>query len=400
MNSFLVLFGLLALATAVPLHKATDDDRVPGEYVIVFRSDAVPEKLVKYMADAEKQGVNLDTYQIGDTRGAFATLTPEQLEKHLLEDDVLEFISENRIHTIVQSCVRQDGAEWNLERVSERVLELGNMQGYTYEDIAGQGVTSYIIDTGIYIAHNEFQGRASWGTNTIDTNNNDCHGHGTHVAATVAGAIYGVAKKTTLVAVKVLNCQGSGTSQSVIRGIEWVTNNHRKPANANMSLGGGNDPAMVNAVEASIRAGVVYAIAAGNSNADACNYSPANAPNAITVGATTIEPVPGSPTEEQEDIRSSFSNYGRCLDIFAPGTLITSAWIGSPSATRTISGTSMAAPHVAGLVSLIQSGNPTWGNAQIISHMNNMATVNVIDLNCGAIAACSQSANRMIYGEC
>jgi len=401
MNSLLVLFGLLALATAVPLHTATDDDRVPGEYVIVFRSDVPAEKLVKYMSTAEAQGIDLDTFQIHDMRGAFATLTQEQLEMHLKEDDVLKYISENRIHTIVQGgCARQDGAEWNLERVSERVLYLGDLQGYTYEDIAGQGVTSYIIDTGVYTQHTEFGGRASWGTNTIDTNNNDCNGHGTHVAATVAGTEFGVAKKTTIVAVKVLNCAGSGTSQSVIRGIQWVTTNARKPANANMSLGGGRDPAMVDAVEASIRSGVVYAIAAGNSNANACNYSPANSPNALTVGSTTIEPVPGSPTDQQEDIRSTFSNYGSCVDIFAPGTLIKSAWIGSPTATRIISGTSMASPHVCGLVCLVQGGNPNWGNNEIQSYINSIATTDAIDLNCGVNAECSRSPNRLIYGEC
>jgi len=384
----------------VPLHRGTDEERVENEYVLVFLQNAEKSAIVNYMVSAVSQGIELETFQIGEyMSGAFATLTQEQLAEHLKQDDVFEYISENRIYHIAQ-CETQIPSEWNLERCSERTLYLGAPQGYKYDTSAGEGVTSYIIDTGVYTAHNDFGGRASWGFNGIDTNDQDCNGHGTHVASTVAGITYGVAKKTTVVGVKVLNCAGSGTSASVIRGIQWVTANARKPANANMSLGGGNDPTMISAVTASIQSGVAYAVAAGNSNANACNYSPANTPTALTVGSTTVESVPDSPNDQQEDVRSSFSNFGSCVKIFAPGTLVTAAWIGGPTAIRTISGTSMASPHIAGIVSLIQGLNPGFTPAQIQAQLFADATNNVIDLNCGTNTICNASPNRLGYHGC
>jgi subtilisin family serine protease len=230
-------------------------------------------------------------------------------------------------------------------------------------------VTAYVIDTGIRTTHTTFGGRASWGTNTSgDGNNTDCNGHGTHVAGTIGGREYGVAKTVSLVAVKVLTCGGSGSNAGVIAGVDWVTSNARgKNAVANMSLGGGANTALDNAVTTSINSGVTYALAAGNETQNACNVSPARTAAAITVGATT-----------STDAKASYSNYGTCVDLFAPGSSITSSWRTSDTATNTISGTSMASPHVAGAAALLKAQNPTWTPAQIRNAMVANATPNKV----------------------
>jgi aqualysin 1 len=254
----------------------------------------------------------------------------------------------------------QSPATWGLDRIDQPDLPLNN--SYTYE-LTGAGVKAYIIDTGIRITHNEFGGRATNGFDFIDNDAvaQDCHGHGTHVAGTVGGTTYGVAKSVNLVAVRVLDCSGSGFLSQVIAGVDWVTGNHTagQPAVANMSLGAGPcvvppfpdlcGTALDLAVQASIADGVTYTIAAGNSNDNACNYTPARVGPAITLGATTIT-----------DARSSFSNYGPCLDLFAPGSGITSAWNTNDSATNTISGTSMATPHAAGVAAALLQIVPSW----------------------------------------
>ena len=235
---------------------------------------------------------------------------------------------------------------------------------YTYNQ-TGQGVHAYIIDTGIRATHQEFGGRVTNGADFIGDGNgtNDCNGHGTHVAGTTGGTTYGVAKSVTIHAVRVLGCTGSGSTSGVIAGVDWVTANHASPAVANMSLGGGASTALDNAVTSSVNSGVSYAVAAGNSNANACNSSPARAAAAITVGATT-----------SSDARSSFSNFGTCLDIFAPGSSITSAWSTSNTATNTISGTSMASPHVAGAIALYLQTNPGASGAAVTSALVNNST--------------------------
>lgn len=247
---------------------------------------------------------------------------------------------------MVEAAGDQGGATWGLDRIDQRDLPLNSNYHYDYD---GSGVTAFVIDTGVRNTHNEFGGRASSGYDFIDNDNDssDCNGHGTHVAGTIGGSTYGVAKNVNIVGVRVLNCSGSGTNSGVISGINWVKNNAQGPSVANMSLGGGASQALDDAVNAAVAAGISFVVAAGNDNSNACNYSPARAANAVTVGSTT-----------STDSRSSFSNYGTCLDIYAPGSSITSAWYNSNSATNTISGTSMASPHVAGVAALYLAENP------------------------------------------
>jgi subtilisin family serine protease len=260
----------------------------------------------------------------------------------------------------------QTGATWGLDRIDQHELPLNSTYGY---DTDGTGVTVYIIDTGIRTTHSEFAGRASGGFSAITDGNgtNDCNGHGTHVSGTVAGTTYGVAKKASLVAVRVLGCNGSGSTSGVIAGIDWVTQNHGPNAVANMSLGGGLSSALNTAVANAVASGVTFAVAAGNDNRNACNYSPASAPSAITVGATS-----------SNDARASFSNYGTCVDINAPGVSITSSWNTTDAATNTISGTSMATPHVAGAAALYLSGHLGSTPAQVDAALKASATTNHI----------------------
>jgi hypothetical protein len=272
-------------------------------------------------------------------KGFSATL-PEAAYNAILKNPNVDYVEQDATVYAWQTTT-QTGATWGIDRIDQRDLPLN--QSYTYEQ-NGAGVLAYIIDTGIRASHVEFTGRIAPGFTAIldGRGTADCNGHGTHVAGTVGGTRYGVAKGVTLVPVRVLNCQGSGTWSGVIAGIDWVTgqknNAPNSPMVANMSLGGGGSDTVDTAVSKSVTAGVVYAVAAGNSNANACNYSPARAASALTVGSTT-----------SSDARSSFSNFGTCVDLFAPGSSITSAWHTRNNAINTISGTSMASPHVAGV---------------------------------------------------
>ncbi len=340
------------------------EQKIPNRYIVVFedwaagalgdesRADAVAEELsIVYGGKIERiYKYALNGYSV------------EMSEKEafvLSQDPRVKFVEEDGEVSINAT---QTGATWGLDRIDQRDRPLNGTYIYTP---TGSGVNAYIIDTGIRRTHNDFGGRAFAGYDAIGDgqNSNDCNGHGTHVAGTVGGSVYGVAKDARLYAVRVLNCSGSGTNSGVIAGIDWVANNHVKPAVANMSLGGGASTAVDNSVQNAINAGVTMVVAAGNSNANACNYSPARAPNAITVGSTT-----------STDARSSFSNYGSCLDIFAPGSSITSAWHTSNTATNTISGTSMASPHVAGVAALYLQGSPTASPGTVRNEIVNTAT--------------------------
>lgn len=279
-----------------------------------------------------------------------------------LSHDPLVALVEEDAEVHINTTVTQSGATWGLCRIDERDLNLNGI--YSWDDRAdGAGVTVYIIDTGILTTNMDFGGRASWGVNTVDQVNTDENGHGTHVAGTVGGTKYGVAKKVHLVAVKALNKQGAGTAAGVVQAIDWVTANANRPAVANMSLGGDKTIAMNDAVENSIRSGVIYVVAAGNNNQDACNFSPASAPNAVTVGAS-----------DSADRKATFSNWGQCVDLFAPGVSITSDWIGSNIATNTISGTSMASPHVAGLAAMELELNPHATAGEVATEISREAT--------------------------
>ncbi|WP_328677771.1 S8 family peptidase [Streptomyces sp. NBC_00322] len=313
-------------------------------------------------------------------QGFSATMSGEKAAK-LAADPRVAYVEQN---ATVRLNDTQANPTWGIDRIDQRDLPLS--KSYTYKTTASN-VNAYIIDTGIRTSHSEFGGRASVGTDTVGggQNGQDCNGHGTHVAGTVGGRTYGVAKAVKLIAVRVLNCQGSGTTAGVIAGIDWVTANAKKPAVANMSLGGGVNTSLDNAVKKSIASGVSYAIAAGNGNflglpANACNYSPARVPEAITVGAT-----------DNTDRRASFSNYGTCLDLFAPGVNITSSWKDSDTATNTISGTSMATPHTAGVAALYLATHATATPSQVRDALVNGATTGKVqDPRTG-------SPNKLLY---
>jgi len=285
-------------------------------------------------------------------------------------------------------CQTQQGAEWGLNRVSQRALNLDGR--YLYPSSAGNGIDAYVVDTGVRVSHQEFGGRAIWGGNFVgDGVNTDCNGHGTHVGGTIAGGRFGVAKGSTIIGVKVLSCSGSGTNAGVIGGVQYVANTYAtrgRPSVANMSLGGGKSAALDNAVKASISRGVTFVLAAGNENQNACNVSPAGAGGqggtAVTVASSN-----------RGDSRSSFSNWGTCVDVFAPGEQVNSAWFTSDTATRVLSGTSMAAPHVAGVVALYLGVNPV-GPAAIKSRMSQTGTPNLIRNPGGG------TPNILVFSDC
>jgi subtilisin family serine protease len=258
---------------------------------------------------------------------------------------------------------------WGLDRIDQRALPLNG----SYDDLnnTGSNVPVYVVDTGIYAAHSDFENRVTAGFTAITDGrgSNDCNGHGTHVAGTIGGKNYGVAKTVTLVPVRVLDCAGSGTYSGVIAGLDWIAANHPAgvPTVINMSLGGPASSSLDIAVNNLVNRKMSVVVAAGNSNADACNFSPARVPNAITVGATA-----------SNDSRANYSNYGSCLDLFAPGSSITSTWVGSTSATNTISGTSMASPHVAGIAARLLASNPGLSPSQVESSIKSGATTSVV----------------------
>jgi subtilisin family serine protease len=292
--------------------------------------------------------------------GYTATLSASEARR-LAADPAVAVVEQNQ--TVRLTDTTQSSAPWGLDRVDQTSLPLSGT--YTYPDTAGSGVTAYVIDTGVRITHSQISGRASYGYDAVDGDSTaqDGNGHGTHVATTIAGSTYGVAKKAKIVAVRVLDNAGSGTTAGVIAGIDWVTNNHSGPSVANMSLGGGASTSLDTAVSNSIASGVTYAIAAGNSSANASSYSPARVAAAITVGATT-----------STDAKASYSNYGSVLDLFAPGSSITAGWNTSDTATNTISGTSMATPHVAGAAAVYLAGHTSATPAQVATALVNGAT--------------------------
>jgi subtilisin family serine protease len=341
---------------------------VPDSYIVVLDDAAVGgrpstrQAAVARMADtlADRYGATI-RHVYGDVLNGFAARMPEAAARRLAAHPAVAYVEQD--HTVTATAT-QPNAPWHLDRIDQRTPPLDGNYNYTS---TGRGIPVYVIDTGIRITHVEFEGRASYGYDAVDGTlpADDCNGHGTHVAGLVAGRTYGVAKQARPIAVRVLGCTGGGTISQVIAGIDWVTAQHQpgQPAVANMSLGGGYNATLNNAVIASINDGVTYVVAAGSSAADACNYSPASVPTAIRVGAS-----------QQNDTRAPFSNYGPCVDIYAPGVNITSAWHTSDTATAMLSGTSMAAPQVAGAAARVLSVNPTWTPAQVKSYLISNAT--------------------------
>ncbi len=354
-----------------PLVGADKANVIKGQYIVVLKDGAA---LAPARSAAKAAGGEIRASYGKALNGFAATLSSTELSK-VRANPAVDYVEADRV---VKASATQSPATWGLDRIDQRNLPLSN--SYTYNQ-DGTGVTVYIIDTGIRTTHSEFEGRASSGFDAVDGGAaDDCNGHGTHVAGTVGSKTYGVAKKVSLVAVRVLDCGGSGSTAGVINGINWVTNNHAARAAANMSLGGGASASLDTAVRNSIAAGVTYALAAGNETTDACTRSPARTAEAITVGSTT-----------NTDAKSSFSNYGSCVDIFAPGSNITSTWNTSDSATNTISGTSMATPHVAGAAALYLQANPTASPQAVRDALVASATQGVVS-NPGP-----SSPNRLLY---
>ncbi|ARQ69367.1 S8 family peptidase [Streptomyces marincola] len=355
----------LGIGVALPASAADTDDSfdvralianadAPGtidnSYIVRLHETALDAGSERAEDLAERYGAQVtDTFEL--TLNGYAVSATEDEAAALAAHPAVAEVVQNE--TVEIAATQSNPPSWGLDRIDQPNLPLNN--SYTYPNHGGAGVTVYVVDTGIRYSHVDFEGRASFGFDAFGGNGNDGNGHGTHVAGTAAGASYGVAKDASLVSVKVLNDAGSGTTASVAGGVEWVTANADGPSVANLSLGGGANATIDAAVRASIASGVTYAVAAGNSyGANAGNYSPARVAEAITVASST-----------NTDARSTFSNIGSVVDIYAPGTSITSAWSTSNTATNTISGTSMASPHVAGAAALHLAENPSASPAAV-----------------------------------
>ncbi len=347
---------------------------IRGQYIVVFNDNVTDPDGASDGLTRRHSGRRLHVYRHA-MRGFAAELSDQAVDA-LRADPRVAWIEEDQTYTVdVTQTIGSSGQPWGIDRIDERDLPLSRTYTYT---ATGAGVRAYIIDTGIYTSHSQFGGRAQNVYSAFGGSGTDCHGHGTHVAGTVGASTYGVAKGALLRGVRVLNCSGSGSTSGIIAGIDWVRLNHIKPAVANLSLGGGFSSSLNAAVNNLANAGVFVAVAAGNSNANACNFSPASASGVFTVASST-----------SSDAKSSFSNWGSCVEAYAPGSSIQSTWLNG--GTNTISGTSMASPHVAGVAALYKSANGDASQSTIANFIINNATLNHISGNP------SGTPNRLLY---
>ncbi|QDS69335.1 hypothetical protein FKW77_003555 [Venturia effusa] len=398
MKSILALLTITAtaLAAEAPLYESANARHIPNSYIVKLKDHVKSHQAEAHHSwvnnlhvqtesrklELKKRGVVNDvfsglkhTYNIAGSFLGYSGHFDDDVLALMRQHPDVEYIERDQeVHTLGDSIETEKNAPWGLARISHRdTLSFGTFNKYLYSADGGEGVDVYVIDTGTNVEHVDFEGRAKWGK-TIPANDadEDGNGHGTHCSGTVAGKKYGVAKKANVIAVKVLRSNGSGTMSDVVKGVEYAAESHSskaaeakdgkhkkfKGSAANMSLGGGKSPTLDMAVNAAVDAGIHFAVAAGNDNADSCNYSPAAAEKAVTVGASTLA-----------DERAYFSNYGKCNDIFAPGLNIQSTWIGSKYAINTISGTSMASPHIAGLLAYLLSLQPSKDSAYAVADM-------------------------------
>ena len=347
--------------------KADEDaDSTKVRYIVRFKSNVDPASAGGSLARGAKGKLNRTFSKVFS--GAVMTIPQRALASVAKNPNVLSIEPDTNVALTPSDPIQQLNATWGLDRINQRALPL---DGTYSAPSSASGTRSYIIDTGVLGGHADFGGRVVSGFDAISGGNGwgDCNGHGTHVAGTVGGTTYGVAKQTTIVPVRVLDCGGSGTISGVIAGLDWVAGQHVSGtlAVANMSLGGGASTSLDAAVNNLITRGVTVVVAAGNSGADACNYSPARVANAITVGATT-----------STDSRASYSNFGSCVDVFAPGSSITSAWYTSTTATAVLSGTSMASPHVAGVAAVTLAIKGAQSPSQVAAAITAAATADVV----------------------
>lgn len=382
----LVMVGSIPFSTnvlAAEIFSAQPGKAIPDQYIVVLKEEA------RLSAMSTAQFVSSETSRLASNVGApvlhrydkailgfSVKATPAQIQQ-LAKESSVAYIEQDQV---MYTSATQSPATWGLDRIDQREGSLDNTYNY---DVTGNNVHAYIIDTGILSSHTEFSGRMGNGYSGINDGRGteDCNGHGTHVAGTVGGTTWGVAKKVTLHPVRVFGCTGETSTSIIVDAINWVAGNHVKPAVANMSLGGGVSTTLDSAVRSAVNQGVTVVVAAGNDNANACNYSPARESSAITMAASA-----------SDDSRSSFSNWGSCVDLFGPGSGITSAWWTGSSATNTISGTSMASPHGAGVAALLLEEDPGASPSSIASRMISMSTT-------GQITGANGSPNRLLFTD-